>query len=46
MVEIESADRDLMVQERSTTEVVKAITDLQRSMRSALKMVMEKVAKI
>ena len=49
MVGIESTNKDLTAQERSTMEVVRAITDLQRSMRYASKnrlTVMEKAAKI
>ena len=49
MVETESTDGDLTVQERSTTEVAKAITDLQRSVRFASKgrsTVVEEAAKI
>ena len=36
-MEIESANGDLTIQERSAMEVAKSIMDLQRSMRSALK---------
>ena len=46
---IESTNEDLTVQERSTTEVLREITDLQRSVRSASKsrsMIVEKAANI
>ena len=49
MVEIVFVDEDLTVQERSTMEVARVITDLQRSVRYASKnrlTVMEKDAKI
>ena len=48
-MEIESADRDLMVQKRFATKVMKAITYLQRFVRSAPKRrstVVEEVTKI
>ena len=48
-MEIESTDRDLMVQERSTKEFAKVIIDLQRYVRSTPKrrsMVMENAIKI
>ena len=49
MVEIESVDGDLMVQDKFTTEFAKVIMDLQGSVRSTPKgrsMVVGKAAKI
>ena len=37
MIEMESTDKDLTVQKKPTTDVVRKLTDLQRSERSASK---------